>query len=149
MSTDHTQITPEQAREQLVTSQSRSLSSTGDRRVHAAGTAAFGLTLGVFMAARNVVTGTSGVVANVLFLAVWLGAAFWVQRATRTVPRRTKLWSRLGVGASLVVALVVVVPWLNLQAQTEPNTWPMVLVGALLAAAPSLVAAAVITRGRE
>jgi hypothetical protein len=33
---------------------------------------------------------------------------------------------------------------INLRAQTEPNTWPMVLGGSILVAVPSLVAAAVI-----
>lgn len=146
MSTDHTQLTPEQAREQLLTSQTRSMRSTRDRKIHAFGTAVFGLTLGVYMASQNV---RSDIAASLLFFAIWGGAAFWVERTTRTVPRRTKLWSRLGIGTSMVVALVAVLPWLNLQAQTEANTWSMVLVGALVAAAPSLVAAAIIARGRE
>lgn len=149
MSTDHTQPTPEQAREQLLTNETRSLRSTGDRKVHATGTAVLGLTVSVYMAARNVTSGTGSIVATLLFFAVWLGAMFWVERATSTVPRRTKLWSRLGISASFVVVLGAVVPWLNLQAQTEPNTWPMVLAGALAAAAPSLVAATLIARGRE
>lgn len=149
MSTDHTQLTPEQARHQLHTIQSRSLRFAGDRRVYAVGTAISGLALGVFMAARNAVSGTSDILASLVFFVIWLGAAFWVQRATRTVPRRTKLWTGLGIGGSLVVALVAVLPWLNLQAQTEPNTWPMVLLGGLVVAAPSLFAAAVIARGRQ
>lgn len=149
MNADSTHPTPEQAREQLVTSQARSLRSDRDRTVHAAGTVAFGLTLGAYMAARNVVSGATDIVASLLFFGVWLGATIWVERSTRTVPRRTKLWSRLGLLASMLVALLAVVPWLNLQAQTQPNSWSMVLVSALVIAAPSLLAATTIVRGRQ
>ena len=43
----------------------------------------------------------------------------------------------------------MVLPWLNLSAQTSPNTWPMVAAGAGLAAVPALVAAAVIRWGTK
>ena len=146
---DHPHVTPEQARAQLAASRARPLGSDGDRAVHAVGTAVFGLTTGFYMATQNLVTGTAGIVLSCLVVAIWVAEALWVERAARTVPRRASLWSRVGIGGSLVLALVVVLPWLNLRAQTEPNTWPMVLVGALVAAVPSLVAAAAIARGRR
>lgn len=147
MSTDYPQLTPEQAREQLAASQTRSLPSARDRPVHALGTAVFGLTVALSMATRNVVSGTGRLMLSGVFLVAWVGGAIWMERAARTVPRRARLWSRLGIGASFLLALGLVLPWLNLEAQTEPNTWPMVLVAALVVAAPSLVAAAAIARG--
>jgi cytochrome bd-type quinol oxidase subunit 2 len=148
MITDHT-LTPEQAREQLATSRPRSLRSERDRNVHAIGTAVFGLSLGLLMAPWNLLSGTAELLLSATFLAVWAAAAIWVERRARTVPRRSRRWSRLGLGVSLALALVAVVPWLNLQAQTEPNTWPMALGAALVIAAPSLLAAAVIAGGRR
>ena len=148
MNTEHTHPSPERAREQLAADRARTLSSPTDRRFHAAGTALFGLTLGVYMSTRNVVSGASSVAATVLFFAIWLGAVAWIEHATHTVPRRAKLWSRVGLGSSLVLGLGLVLPWLNLQNQTQPNTWPMVLTAGLIVAIPSLIAAAVIARGR-
>lgn len=145
---DHVQLSPAQAREQLGVDQRLSVSSRTDRRAHAIATAVFGLALGVYMAARNV-TSVHAVVAGLGFVAVVVWAQLWVERASSTVPRRTKLWSGVGLGSSLLLALALVVPWLNLQAQAEPNTWPMVLLAALIIAAPSLAAAAVVSRGRR
>lgn len=148
MDTHPAPLTPDQAREQLARSATRSLRSGRDRRIHAAGTAVTGITGGLFMASQNVVTGASRVVLSGVVLAVYLAGVFWVERAARIVPRHARLWSRLGIGGSLVLALGLVLPWLNLRAQTEPNTWPMVLAGALLAALPSLVAAAAVSLRR-
>ena len=148
MGAEHTHLTPEQAREQLAASRSRSLRIAGDRKVHAIGTAVLGLSVALLMAPQNVLSGTSAIVADVIFVTVWMAGAIWVERAARTVPRRARLWSRLGIGASIVVALVAVLPWLNLSAQTGPNTWPMVLAGALVISVPSLIAAVAIVRGR-
>lgn len=49
----------------------------------------------------------------------------------------------------MVVSLFLVLLQLNLEAQTEPNTWPMVLAGTLIAAVPSLAVAAVIAQRRR
>lgn len=149
MHSDRPQITPERAREQLAEARTRSLRSGRDHTLHAAATAAFGLSSGLLAASQNVVSGASEVALTCAFVAACLAVGLAVERVARTVPRRARLRSRLGIGASLLLALVVVLPWLNLQAQTEPNTWPMVLVAAVVIAVPSLVAAAVIARGRR
>lgn len=149
MSTDHSPLTPEQARERLSAGRNRSLGSTRDRRVHAIGTAVFGLAMGLFMTARHMTSGTAEVVLTILFGALLIGEVIWVERTARTVPRRAGLWSRLGAGASLLLALGGVLPWLNLRAQSGPNSWPLVLAAAAVVAVPSLVAAAVIARGRK
>lgn len=147
MSTDYPQVTPEQAREQLTVTQARSLPSARDRKVHAIGTAVFGVSIAFYMATLNVVSGSGRLLLTGAFIAIGLGEAIWIERTARTVPRRARLWSRLGIGASLVLGLAAVLPWLNLRAQTEPNTWPMVLVAGLVVAVPSLVASALIARG--
>ncbi|SOD97481.1 hypothetical protein [Blastococcus haudaquaticus] len=148
MSTEHPLLTPEQAREQLAAVGGRSLHLARDRRIHATGTAVFGLTAAVHMTTQNVVTGAAQVVLSCVVLAIFVAEAVVVERAARTVPLRARFWSRTGIGASFVLALGVVLPWLNLQAQTSPNTVPMVLGGAVLVAAPSLLAAVVIARRR-
>jgi hypothetical protein len=145
-----TDPTPGQARDQLQEVARRPLTRSRDRAVHATATAATGLALGLLGTAQNI---ASGLAANValtgFFFAVALGSAAWAEHAARTVPRRARAWSRAGMIASLVLNLVLVRPWLNLQAQTEPNTWSMVLVGAVVVAVPSLAAAAMIARGRR
>jgi hypothetical protein len=142
-------LTPQDARDRLAESRTRRLGSRRDRVVHAAGTAVLGLGIGFLMATQNVVSGAGRFALTCAFLVVCVGVAIGVERAARTVPRRAKLWSRLGIGASVLVALAAVLPWLNLEARTEPNTWPMVVAGALVTAVPSLLAATVIVRSRR
>ena len=148
MTSEHMHPTPEQARTQLAVSRTSALAPHRDRTVHALATVVFGLVVGLYLSARNVVDGAGSVVASVLFFGCWLTAALWVERSTSTVPRRARLWSRLGLAGSVLVALLAVLPWLNLQAQDEPNTWPMVMAGALVVALPSVLAAAAIGRAR-
>lgn len=142
-------LTPEQAREQLMTTRTRSLDSSRDRGIHAIGTAVFGLTIGLFGASRNMTEGPVWFWGSLAYFVITIGVAFWVERTAQTVPRRARLWSRLGMAGSLVLCLVVVLPWLNLSAQTAPNTWGMVLIGGLGAAVPALIGAALIARGRK
>ena len=149
MDAPHSQLSPQQAREQLAAAQSRSLSSRRDHRIHAIGTAVFGLAVGLLAASRNIIDGSNWIWVMLAYFVVAVGSGIWVERAARTVPRRTRLWSRLGLAASLVLALAVVLPWLNLSAQSAPNTWPMVIAGALGASIPSLVAAAMIAARRS
>jgi hypothetical protein len=141
-------LTPAQAREQLATIQARTLDTTRDRTVHAGATAVFGVTSALYMAAQNILADrVSHTVGTAVFAAAWLVTVWWIERAARTVPRRAKAWSRGGIAASFVLTLTVVLPWLNLSAQTAPNTWPMVAAGAAVAAVPALAAAAVIRWG--
>lgn len=146
---DDTRFTSEQAQQQLAASQSRALRSARDRTLHAIGTAVFGLALGFFTVIWHTVSGTGGVVLAGAFAAVLLIEVFWVERAARTVPRRAGLWSRLGIGASLLVAMLLVLPWLNFRAQTASITWLVVITAALVVALPSMVAATIIARGRR
>lgn len=150
MSVDHPHPSPEEARTQLSALQTDSIATPRDSLVHAVATAVFGVSMAIYMMSQNVVTGTVGtLVMTAIFAGVWLGTVAWVERSARTVPRRSRFWSRLGMAASFVLALGVALPWLNYQAQTEPNTWPMVLAASLIVALPSLVAAVVIARGRS
>ncbi|MGQ1795844.1 hypothetical protein ACT4S5_01705 [Kocuria oceani] len=138
-------FTPEQAREQLAEVQARRLDTSGDRAVHAWATAAFGGITAFYAAAQNMLSDwVSHTALTLAFVTAWLATGWWVERAARTVPRRAKAWSRLGLAGSLLLVLTVVLPWLNYSAQTAPNTWPMVAAGAAAAAAPALLAAAVI-----
>lgn len=82
------------------------------------------------MAAQNVVSGAGGTALGCVVVAVCMADGIRVQRTARTVPRRAKLLGRLGVGATVVLSLGVVLPWLNVQEQTDPNTWPLVLAAA-------------------
>lgn len=149
MNADRPQLTPDQARDQLGGRDSRSLRSTHDRRIHALGTVVFGLNVGAWAATQNAFDGVSRFVMAAIFMVIFIAVTIWTERAARTVPRRARLWSRLGFAASLILGLFAVLPWLNVQAQTEPNTWPMLLVAALIISTPSLLAAAVIARARR
>lgn len=150
MGSDNVNLTPERAREQLAVDRERPLHSAADRRVHAIAVGGFGAAMGLLFATQNMFSGgTSSLVRYGVFLVGYLTLEFWVERTVRTVPRRVRLWRYCGIGASLPVALFAVLPWLNFEAQRAPNTWPMVLAGALVIAAPSLLAATVIARGRK
>lgn len=142
-------LTPQQAREQLTAAQSRSLSSRRDRTIHAVGMVFVGVVIGVHMALRNVIGEGAYALVGLLVIGVLFLEMIWVDRTARTVPRRVRLCSWAGFIISFLVGLWVVTPWLNLAAQSGPNTWPMVLVGAVATAAPSLVAAVVIAAGRR
>jgi hypothetical protein len=143
-------LTPEQAREQLATIQERTFDTSRDRAVHAAATAVFGVASALYMATQNILSDwVSHSVGTAVFAAAWLVTVWWIERVARTVPRRAKAWSRGGIVASFVLTLSVVLPWLNLSAQTSPNTWPMVTAGAAAAAVPALLAAAVIRWGSK
>ncbi|MBX9246783.1 hypothetical protein ICW40_18495 [Actinotalea ferrariae] len=140
-------IDQREAQQQLATIEGRTLASARDRRVHAVGTVVYGVTIGLLMGARNMVSESQYLLLSLVAVVVLLAEFLLVERAARTVPRRARRWSRIGFAASFIIALVLVTPWLNLSAQTAPNTWPMVLVAALVTAAPSVVAGAVIARG--
>jgi hypothetical protein len=138
----------QQAREQLAARRRTAVRpSPRDRTVHAAATAVVGVDTGLLAATQNLPI--SRAVVSFGFILVWLAAASWAERVSRAVPRRARRRSRLGIVGSLVLALGAVLPWLNLQAQHSPNTWPIALVAAAVIAAPSLVAAVVILADRQ
>lgn len=149
MDTRRPQLTPEQARDQLAATQTRSLTSTRDRRVHATTMVVIGVVLGLHMACRNLVGAGVYALLGLLAIGVLLAGMTWADRAARTVPRGVRWWSWGGSIASFLVGLGVVTPWLNLSAQSTPNTWPMLLGGAAVTAVPSLIAAVVIAAGRR
>lgn len=136
-------------RERLASSR-RPLTGSRDRRVHAITTAILGVTVGVVMAAQNLLAGPGGTALRGLgYLVVVVGALVWVERAARTVPHHAKVASRLELGGSLVMSLTVVLPWLNLAAQCRPNTLVMAIAGAIVLAVPSWIAAGWIARARR
>jgi len=143
------EITPEQARERIAASSARRLGSAPDRKMYALGTIALGLAVGVYFATENLVHGVAYLVSSMAFVAVLVAAEIWVQGATRTVPRRARLWSRIGFGASFALGFVAVGPWLNLQERTDLDPWLVALAASLVITAPSLVAAAAISRERR
>ena len=138
-----------QARAQLSTTHPQ-LTGPRDRRVHAITTATLGTAVGAVMAIQNLLVGPGGTALRALgYFVIVGGALMWAERAARTVPRHAKLASRVGVGGSLVVGLTAVLPWLNLSAQTRPNTLTMAFGGAAAIALPSWVAAGYIARSRR
>ena len=151
MSTPHPDVhlTPEQARDRLAVTAIGPLTTMRDRRVHAAGAAVVGLTMGLHMAMRNVVTEGRYALLSAAFVGVLVAEVLWVERASRTTPRRGRRWFWTGFTASFVLVLAVVTPWLNLGARTRPNTWAEITLGAAVIALPSLLAAAAIARPRR
>lgn len=143
------QPTPAQARERLDASVRAPLRNRRDRRVHAVHTAAIGVVIALALATRNVLSVGTDLVLSVLVFGLMVGLLLWMERTTTTVPRRARLLARVGVGVSFVLGLTVALPWLNLRAQTAPNTWAMVLGAAAVIALPSLAAAVAIALGRR
>lgn len=126
------------------------LADDRDRRIHAVTTVVLGAVIGVVMATQNVLaTQVGAVLRGAVYFAVVGGAIAWSERAARAVPRHARLASRIGLIASLVVGLVAVLPWLNLSAQTSPNSAAMVVVGAAAITVPTAIAALWIARARR
>lgn len=143
-----TTLTPDEARRRLDLDAATPLATTADRRLHAGSTALFGVGLGVLAVLSNVLDGLVASAVSGIVAAALLGLLVWADGRARTVPRRARLISRAGVGASLLVGLAAVLPWLNLRAQDQPITWAAALAAIVLIALPSLVAAAMIARTR-
>ncbi len=124
------------------------LSTTrSDRTIHAIATLLLGVAVGgIFIATRNSDPNWLGWIANAAFVAVVVGAQEWIDRATRTTPRHARRWSTMGIAGSMLVALTVVLPWLNWSEQTEPVSTTMQLVAAIGIAIPCWIAALVIYR---
>lgn len=149
MSTDRTAPTPDQARDQLATSHPP-LTAPRDRRVHAITTATLGVAVGAVMAVQNLLVGPGGTALRAFgYFVIAGGALACAERAARTVPRHAKLASGAGLVASLAVGLTLVLPWLNLSAQSRPNTLGMAIVGAAVISLPSWVAAGYIVKARR
>lgn len=139
-------LTPDEAQRRLDLGTSTSLTSAGDRRLHAGSTALFGVGLGAMAVTSSRLDGLVGSAVSGILAAALLGLLLWADSRARTVPRRARLISRVGVGVSLVVGLVAVLPWLNLRAQDQVIGWPLALAAVAVIALPSLVAAAAIGR---
>lgn len=141
--------TPDEARACLDASGRAPLRNRRDRRIHAIYTAAIGVVIAMVLATRNVLSVGADVVLSVVVFGLMVAVLLCMERTSTTVPRRVRLLSRVGVGVSFVLGLTATLPWLNLRAQTEPNTWGMVLGAAAVTALPSLAAAVAIARGRR
>ncbi|GAA1481750.1 hypothetical protein GCM10009624_21900 [Gordonia sinesedis] len=142
-----TTVTPDEARRRLALGET-SIANATDRRLQAGGTAAFGFGLGTMAVIGHLLSGRAGAVLSGVAAAALLGVLLWVDARTRAVPRRARLISRVGVGASLLVGLAAVLPWLNLRAQDESTGWGVAALAVLVIALPALVAAALIGRAR-
>lgn len=148
MPTDDAPPSSREAREQLSSART-ALTDPRDRRIHAIKTAAIGAAVGAVMGLQNVLVGSAGTALRaVIYFAVIGAALIWAEQAARTVPRHAKLASRVGLGASFAVGLTLVMPWLNLSAQDQPNTLGMAALAAALIALPSCAAAGYIAARR-
>jgi hypothetical protein len=63
----------------------------------------------VFSAAQNLAVSWVGeTLLTAELVLVVVGTASWVERAARTVPRRSRLWSHIGLGRSFAASLLLV-----------------------------------------
>jgi uncharacterized membrane protein len=138
--------TPEQARQQLQEATARTLGSQRDARLYAAFTVCAGLTLALFVILLYLVSVTAAVVSTAVALVPMAGFLMWIERTASTVPRRTRTLTQVGSMASIVVMLMVVTPVLNMRSLDGTTSWPMVLAGAVVVAAPNLLTAMLIER---
>jgi uncharacterized membrane protein len=151
-------ITPEQARDQLVQARSVLVEDRASRRVHGLATAAFGLAVGCYVAVQQRFDGIrpwdSLAVAGYVLVLVTLAA--WQARAARVVPRRSRFISRVGLAGTVVLVLPTIVV-LNIRAAARvtegaaggPESLWALAVAAVTIALPMLVAGLLIRRGGE
>lgn len=150
MNRNELDLTPEQARDQLTGADDVTLTSDRDRRVHARATAAFGVTVGVYVALSRLADNSQpwqGLAIAGYVVALGL-LAWWQSRAPRTVPRHSRRISWLGLGGTigLMLAAIVTLNILSVEAErdgrTDPSTEPWVLaLTAIVVALPMVVAA--------
>lgn len=138
-------LTRQQAQAQLDSTRRAALGSAHDRHLHAAYTAVAGVAGASFLSARVIVSGVEGAALTAAFFSVMFAMAWWVERSARTEPWRWRVTSRIGIGASLTLAVAAVMPWLYL----TPATWIKVVAGSAAAGLPALVAASVIAGRRN
>jgi hypothetical protein len=139
-------ISAAQARERLSRAGTGGLDSPHDRRVHGWAVAGVGVLITLVLLLSKAV-GDDQPWRNLVlggFVVLVVGLFTWRERTARTVPRHTRRIEYLGAGGSFVLSLV---------ALGVAGFWSNVWVYALcvvLAAAPSLVAGAVVgLRGRR
>ena len=151
-----TSLTPDQALERLERARSGGVSDAGARRIHGVATAGFGLVIGAFFALQTGLDETSWepvVIAG--YIVILLGLAVWQSRAARVMPRHGRLTSWIGLGATVVLMLGAVMAANIRQAGREDGgittgepLW-LLLFGAIVIAAPMVVAGILIHRGER
>lgn len=148
-----TDITPQQAREQLAEAEAATDRRAGDRRVHALATGGFGLLVGAYLAVSRLVEGSSWeTLVMVLYVLLLLGLAGWQTRGANTWPRRARRTSWIGLGITMVLFLGAVIGLNVWEAQeavgaTVPtDDVALLALAGLVVAAPMLGAAVLINR---
>lgn len=151
-----TDITPDQALAHLERARSGGVDDEHARSVHAFATAAFGIVIGAFFALQTGLDGTSWEPAIIVgYVAILLGLAAWQSRAARVMPRHGRRTSWIGLVCSAVLMVSAVLAANIRQAGREADgitagepLW-LLVVGALLVAAPMVVAGILIHRGEQ
>lgn len=145
-----TSVDRDAAHERLARSATITLASQRDRSMYAIATAVLGVALaGLMILSRALDSVWQTALLNALFLAVVIGAEQVVERRTKATPRHSRRWLMIGVGGSMLAALFVALPVLNLRAQTASPSLVMQLVAVCGVALPCWVAAIVISRTRR
>jgi phosphoribosylformylglycinamidine (FGAM) synthase-like enzyme len=117
-----------------------------DRRVHAGALVVIGTNHGLYAAVHDISTGAALMTVTGMLTAASIGAVVAVTRRDSAVPHDVRRSWWLGVGGSLVLALAVVRPWLQLELYAGTSAWVLRVIAALVVAAPCLAAAAAVQR---
>lgn len=150
-----TDLTPRQAREHLERAEQGTVLDDSSRVIHGNATALFGVVIGAYFALQTALDGVSPWESLLIvgYVVILLGLAVWQSRAARVVPRHSRRIGWGGLGASVVLMLSAILAANYRQAGRmgegtsggEP-VW-LLVVGAVLIAAPMVVAGALIRRG--
>lgn len=146
------QVTPEQARAALESAPVVP-NSDRDRLVHAWATAGFGALVGIFVGVSQAIPRNSGAQHWIYagYAALLLGLALWQSKKARTFPRHSTITSYIGLAGTMVLAMLAIMGlgmWENYTGEVvsiSPLWYPL---GALVVAAPMLIAGWVIAKRR-
>ncbi len=135
---------PDQAR-------TTTLDNTEDRRVHGWATMGFGALIAAFSALNqwgNESSVRSGLPILLAYVLLQMGLAAWQSATARTWPAGSMRLSWIGVGTSAIVAFVgnMALNWLG---QSGPVAPTLIVLFAVIATLPSILAGARIMRGRR
>jgi len=134
------------------------LATDRDRRVHGVATAAFGILMGIYVAAYRIVDGSGWGEGLLLgfYVVTLFSLAAWQRRAANTVPRNARQIGYVGVIGSAVLLLASII-WMNIRQGDnrmagigdQPDHWWVYAIVGIITALPSLAAGHVIFYGRR
>lgn len=109
------------------------------RSVYAAAAAGCGVGIGASLVVALLVGGQAGPVTGVVIWVLLLAGVLRLEKKLPTAPEEFRRWTRIGFGTSVLLYLAAAMPWLG---SRDEVGWGLLLLAALIVAAPCLIVGA-------